>query len=127
MLLTRSIGPVKKVPSGTTTFPPPAFAQASMALAKALVFAVFPSPTAPNSVTLKACLGICGSGMSGSFQASAATRTVQPTDVAMRIIATDDRKFLVRMGGHYTIEWLQIPVSVLCNSAAGLSDFSPPG
>src|SRR5688572_8997434 len=50
--LLSTIGPVKYVPRGTTTRPPPARETASMAFAKAAVLFVSPSATAPNSAML---------------------------------------------------------------------------
>src|SRR5690242_20788449 len=47
------MAPVRKVPGGTSTCPPPARWQAAMAAAKAAVFLVVPSPFAPNRVTGK--------------------------------------------------------------------------
>src|SRR5580692_11386137 len=47
------MAPVRKVPGGTTTWPPPERWQAAIAAAKAAVFLVMPSPTAPKPVTGK--------------------------------------------------------------------------
>src|SRR5580698_6785370 len=52
-LLSRWMAPVRKLPGGTITCPPPARLQAAMAAAKAAVFIVVPSPTAPKWVTSK--------------------------------------------------------------------------
>src|SRR6476660_6122256 len=49
------MAPVKKVPNGTITLPPPCLLQASMAFLNASVFNVLPSPTAPYFV-IKNCL-----------------------------------------------------------------------
>src|SRR5688500_17414130 len=50
MWLLRTIGPLRNVPRGTRTRPPPAADAASTAVAKAWVFLRLPSPTAPNAV-----------------------------------------------------------------------------
>src|ERR1700691_225960 len=55
--LSRWMAPVRKVPDGTTTWPPPARWQAAIAAAKAAVFLVLPSPTAPKAVTGKSLGG----------------------------------------------------------------------
>ncbi|PWK87890.1 hypothetical protein C8D88_10386 [Lentzea atacamensis] len=49
-LLSSVIAPVRKLPFGTTTCPPPAWLQASMAFLNASVFLVLPSPFAPYAV-----------------------------------------------------------------------------
>src|SRR5437762_3619538 len=53
-LLASRIGPVRNVPLGTTTWPPPALApHAAIAFANAAEQSVLPSPLAPNAVTSK--------------------------------------------------------------------------
>src|SRR5688572_25788523 len=59
-------GPVSQNPAGTSTVPPPAFAQASMACVIAFVFNVMPSARAPNRLienvsVLKETCAITGS------------------------------------------------------------------
>src|ERR1051325_10573013 len=54
------MGPVKNVPAGTTTRPPPALLQAEIALPKGTVQSALPSPTAPYFVTSKSRLGNVG-------------------------------------------------------------------
>src|SRR4030095_8082573 len=54
------MAPVRNLPSGTTTFPPPSLAHAAMASAKAFVQLVCPSPAAPNFVTSNSFDGNCG-------------------------------------------------------------------
>src|SRR3954471_14181686 len=44
------MAPVRNVPAGTSTRPPPALAHSAMALAIAAVFSVVPSARAPNAV-----------------------------------------------------------------------------
>lgn len=64
--LPRWIAPVRKRPSGTTTWPPPARWQAAMAARNAAVFIVRPSPTAPWSVILKLRRGQVAAQMAGA-------------------------------------------------------------
>ena len=47
MLSLSTMGPVSQMPAGTFRWPPPRLARSAMALAKARVFMVRPSPTAP--------------------------------------------------------------------------------
>ena len=60
MLSFSEIGPVRKMPAGTTSRPPPCLFRVLMALAKALVFIVTPSATAPKSVSLTVFCGMVG-------------------------------------------------------------------
>src|ERR1700690_431778 len=60
MWLGSPIGPVKNVPAGTTTRPPPRAEQSAMALANAPVFSVVPSPTPPYRVTSQSTFGNVG-------------------------------------------------------------------
>ncbi|MBQ3777836.1 MAG: hypothetical protein II835_07095, partial [Fibrobacter sp.] len=54
------IGPVSQMPEGTLRRPPPLSDKAFIALAKASVFRVPPSPTPPKSVTETSYFGILG-------------------------------------------------------------------
>jgi hypothetical protein len=70
------MAPVKNVPTGTITLPPPALLQASIAFLNALVFSVVPSAIAPyfvikNSLFEKTGALICFLISSISFNGSA--------------------------------------------------------
>ncbi len=68
------MGPVTKMPAGTTRCPPPCFCKALIAFWKAAVLSVTPSPTPPNSVRLIELSGITGNCGSAIFPATAAGR-----------------------------------------------------
>src|SRR5262249_13351441 len=57
------MAPVRNVPPATTTRPPPALLQASIALRIASVLSVLPSARAPNFVISKSRFGIVGALM----------------------------------------------------------------
>src|SRR6266446_713396 len=57
------MAPVRNSPAGTTTRPPPALPQASMALRKASVQSVLPSAFAPKPITEKSRAGNVGALM----------------------------------------------------------------
>src|SRR5690242_20234038 len=59
-LLSRAIAPVRYVPGGTLTMPPPALLAAVMAALNAAVLSVEPSFFAPYLVTSKTVLGKVG-------------------------------------------------------------------
>src|SRR5262245_28806021 len=59
----RWIAPVRKVPAGTTTRPPPAALQAAIALRNAAVQSALPSPLAPYEVIAKSLAGNVGGTM----------------------------------------------------------------
>ena len=65
-------GPAQKRPGGTCTVPPPAAAQASMALWMALVAIALPSPTAPKRLTSNR------PGRRGRYLAAAPARRPRP-------------------------------------------------
>src|SRR3954451_9267925 len=70
--LRRWTAPVRKVPAGTTTRPPPAWWQAAIALAIAAVQSVVPSPTAPKPVIGKSRAGKVGTVMRATIASARA-------------------------------------------------------
>src|SRR5215472_14660422 len=67
------MAPVRNVPAGTITRPPPEPAQVAIAAAKAAVFIVVPSPTAPKSVTRKCRRGNRGRRTEATIRSAAAS------------------------------------------------------
>src|ERR1035441_7890459 len=67
--------PVRKVPLGTTTVPPPSFATLSINAWRAVVLDVLPSPTAPKLVIVKRLAPLAGTA--APMASSAATRICQ--------------------------------------------------
>src|ERR1700728_4048574 len=72
-LLSRWIAPVKNVPAGTITWPPPHRSQAAIAALNAAVQSVTPSPAAPNLVTGKYLLGNRGRRTDATIRSAAAS------------------------------------------------------
>src|SRR3954447_9735893 len=70
--LRRWTAPVRKVPAGTTTRPPPAALQAAIALAIGAVQSVVPSPTAPKAVIGKSRAGKVGTVMRATIMSARA-------------------------------------------------------
>src|SRR5450755_1395441 len=60
MLLVSSIGPVKNLPAGVTTRPPPRLAQSAIAFANAAVLSATPFPTPPYWTTSQSRSGNVG-------------------------------------------------------------------
>src|SRR5262245_58352640 len=54
------MAPVRYLPGGTSTRPPPSLAQSAIALLIAALLSVVPSPRAPKSVILNSRAGNCG-------------------------------------------------------------------
>src|SRR5690348_15835217 len=74
MRLWRMIGPLKKVPAGISTMPPPAAPAAVMAFWMFVVLSFAPSPTAAKFVTLNMFVGIFGD--------AGLTAWINPTDAS---------------------------------------------
>src|ERR1700728_2462475 len=72
-LLSRWIAPVKNVPAGTITWPPPHRLQAAIAALHAAVQSVTPSPTAPNLVIGKYLPGNRGRRTDATIRSAAAS------------------------------------------------------
>src|SRR5947207_786755 len=84
-LLRSRTAPVRNVPAGTTTWPPPGAAvHAAIALAKAAVQSVFPSPVAPNAVTSN----VAGPNVGGTIWARM-PGTWSHGEAAARVVAAD--------------------------------------
>src|SRR5215218_5011871 len=80
--LRRWIGPVRNVPAGTTTLPPPAALHAATAWLKATVQSVAPSPFAPYRVTGNARAGTRGGLMRARIEGTRSHPCSSATPVA---------------------------------------------
>ena len=77
----RTMGPVRKTPSGTNSVPPPCLSSAAMALRNASVLDVTPSETPPKSVSVTCLSGITTRATSAPRAKPAASSTKRKTVV----------------------------------------------
>ena len=97
MLSFSSIGPVYHTPAGTTTRPPPCSESEAMALAKASVESVEPSPTPPKSATLAERAGMTGRATCGMSNGNAAPEfSAPPWQAASDAAAASDIRMCFR-------------------------------
>ena len=94
MLSFSTMGPVYHTPAGTTTRPPPCSESEAMALAKASVERVAPSPVPPKSATLTERAGMAGRATCGMSNGSAEQEVLSPQSQAANdaAAASDIRK-----------------------------------